>query len=515
LAHRDELLSQARDEIAAVAPTLTVSIEKAAQHAADSIPQPTFFDKRSQRTVVVASVQTLHEKRRLEWGPYTFSVIIIDEAHHSSARSYVNILKHFGAFDDLDATRVVGFTATPNRTDGVGLGAVFQEIAVEHTLPEMISRGVLAPIKAWQVNTGVDLSDVRLVRGDYNESQLQETVNVEKRNLEIVAAYEKYASGTQAIAFCAGVEHSHEIARLFNDRGILAKSVWGSMDRDERAAAIASYHSGETRILANFAILIEGFNAPQTECIILARPTTSDLLVTQMLGRGTRLHPGKEHMIALDIADVTSGKSLASVASLFGLPAKFQTAGGDVVRMANDLESLDPRLQPQATDRDSLERIVAQTKRGLSVVEIDIFAALQENDSLRAFSPYSWTDLGNERFLLRPEPGFTYEVHADALDRYALTWREEKKTVVAGSKSAAFRLADATLRKKHADKVPLFDTRQKWRQNPATEKQIALLGKLVPGRELPKNLTGGAASALLQALFARRVNGKRTDTDAA
>ena len=508
LAHRDELLTQAAAEINAVAPQLTVEVEKAASHAADSIPQPSFFDKKCKRTVVVASVQTLHEKRLKEWGSYTFSTIICDEAHHASARAYVNIFKHFGCYDDVDATRLVGFTATPNRTDGVGLGSVFQEIAVEYTLPDMIKRGRLVPIRAWQVDTSVDLSNVKVVKGDYDEAELQDAVNNEKRNLEIIAAYEKYASGMPAIAFCAGVEHSHEIARLFNERGIPAASVWGAMKKDTRDAALAAYQRGEIKVLCNNNILIEGYNAPATQCILLCRPTTSSLLVSQMIGRGTRLHPGKEYMLAIDIADVTSGKSLCSVASLFGLPEKFKTKGGNVVQMAEDLEDVDPRLHHLANDRESLERIVEKTKTGMSVVEIDLFSVVQYDETIRMFSPFSWIKAGDERYTLRPEKGFTYDIHVDTLGRYAVTWHEAKKTVIAGDKARAFRLADGLIRKKHSDKLMFVDASMPWRKKPASEKQLALIAKLTKGAA-PQNLTQGDAAILLDSLFASK-RGKRT-----
>jgi superfamily II DNA or RNA helicase len=497
IAHREELLMQARDKIAAVAPSLHVEIEQAALRASRK------HKHKRHRSVVIGSVQTMRGKRLQSWKPDAFKVVVVDEAHHATAESYLEVLQHFGCFNKRRPTRLVGVTATPGRTDGVGLGKVFQEIAVCHTLPEMIKRGHLAEIRAWQVQTKTDLRNVKITAGDYNQAQLEEAVNNDKRNLEIVAAYETYASGTQTIAFCAGVAHSHEIARLFNERGVSAKSVWGAMDKDDRADVIASFHAGQTRILTNFGVLTEGFDAPGTGCIILARPTKSELLYTQMLGRGTRLHPGKDHMLLIDIADVASGKSLASVASLFGLPQKFQTAGGSVTELAEDMEEVDPRLRHLALDRESLDRLLAQTKAGQNATEIDLFSVVaHDGEEIRAFSALTWVKLGDERYSIRPEPGYTYEISADTLGRYAARWIEGKRIRVTEDKAEAFRFADWLIRRDHEEKVILIDTKARWRRDPASEKQIALLARLRPGQPMPENLTKGQAKAIIDALFA-------------
>jgi superfamily II DNA or RNA helicase len=512
IAHREELLQQARDKIALAAPSLHVEIEQASSFASRTHPALSLTENRD-RSVVVGSVQTMRGKRLEQWPRDAFRIVVIDEAHHATAESYIDLLTHFGCFNDTNATRLIGVTATPGRTDGIGLSAVFDEIAVSYGIRDLIKRGHLAEIRARQVQTETDLRDVKVFAGDYAQGQLEEAVNNERRNLAIVSAYERYGNGVQAIVFAAGVKHSHAIADIFNGRGIPARSIWGAMEKDARAEAIASYHAGQTRILTNFGVLTEGFDSPGTGCIILGRPTKSELLYTQMIGRGTRLHPGKDHLLVIDIADVASGKSLASVATLFGLPPKFNPQGGSVTRMSEEIQEVDPRLQHLATDRESLERIVAKTKAGLSVVEIDLFAALQaeDDDSLRGLTSFAWTKLADESYMIRVDKGFSYSVHCDTLGRYVVEWLEAKKTVVTGDKRAAFRLADRTIREKHADKTGLFDTRSHWRKQPATEKQKTLLATLLRGKALPENLSAGSASALLQSLFAARRGRRKTD----
>jgi superfamily II DNA or RNA helicase len=483
LAHREELLTQARDKIAFAAPSLHVEIEQAASFASRTHPTSSLFADGA-RSVVVGSMQTLRGKRLKEWPADAFRIVILDEAHHATAGAYVDILTHFGCLDGL--TRLVGVTATPKRTDGIGLGAIFQEIAVEFGIRDMIRSGYLVPIRAWQVQTNIDLRSVRTTAGDYAVGELEQAVNTEKRNFEIVSAYEQYASDMQTVVFCAGVQHSHNVAQVFSQRGIPAEPVWGEMGREARADALDRYHRGETRVLTNYGILTEGWDAPQTQCIILARPTKSELLYTQMLGRALRLHPGKDHMVAIDVADVTGGKSLVSVAMLSGLPPKFNPKGGDVHEM----------------DRESLEKVLAKVKSGMSVAEIDLFAMIARDETLSDFTGLTWLSVGEDRWSIRADKDKTYDIHVDALGRYVLTHIESKVVLgVSKSKKKAFAFADRFIAKHHHEKLYTIDASARWRSAPASEKQIDLIAKLSRGTEISDNLSKGDASLLIGSLM--------------
>jgi superfamily II DNA or RNA helicase len=499
LAHREELLTQARDKIAFAAPSLHVEIEQAASFASRTHPSSSFFENR-ERSVVVGSMQTLRGKRLKEWEPDSFRIIILDEAHHATGGAYIDILTHFGCLDGR--TRLVGVTATPKRTDGIGLGAIFQEIAVEYGIRDMIHGGFLVPIRAWQVQTTVDLRSVKTTAGDYAVGELEEAVNNEKRNCEIVSAYEQYANGMQSVVFCAGVQHSRNVADIFNQRNVPAEPVWGEMGREARAQALASYHRGETRVLTNYGILTEGWDAPQTQCIILARPTKSELLYTQMLGRALRLHPGKDHMVAIDVADVTSGKSLATVAALAGLPPKFNPNGGDVYDMADGLGEIDPRLHRLTTDRESLDKVLAKVKSGMSVAEIDLFAIIARDQTLSDFTGFTWLSVGEDRWSIRADKEMTYEIHIDALARYVLTHTESKAVVyISKNKKKAFAFADRFIAEHHREKLYILDASARWRSAPASEKQIDFIAKLSRGTEIPENINKGDASLLIDSLM--------------
>jgi len=499
LAHREELLTQARDKIAFAAPSLHVEIEQAASFASRTHPASSLFEDR-ERSVVVGSMQTLRGKRLKEWEPDAFRIIILDEAHHATGGAYIDILTHFGCLGGL--TRLVGVTATPKRTDGIGLGTIFQEIAVEYGIRDMIYCGYLVPIRAWQVQTTIDLRSVKTTAGDYAVGELEEAVNTEKRNYDIASAYEQYANGMQGVVFCAGVQHSHNVAGIFNQRSIAAEPVWGDMGREARAKALARYHSGETRVLTNYGILTEGWDAPETQCIILARPTKSELLYTQMLGRALRLHPGKEYMVAIDVADVTSGKSLVTVATLAGLPPKFDPKGGDLYDMAEGLEEIDPRLHRLTTDRETLDKVLAKVKSGMSVAEIDLFAIIARDETLSDFTGFTWLSVGEDRWSLRADKEKTYDIHVDALGRYVLTHTESKAVLrVNKNKKKAFAFADRFIADNHREKLFALDASARWRSAPASEKQIDLIAKLSHGTEIPENITKGDASLLIDSLM--------------
>jgi ATP-dependent helicase IRC3 len=497
LAHREELLTQARDKIAMVAPSLQVEIEQADLRASKKWNS-------QERGVVVASVQSMRGARLQQWAPDAFSTVIIDECHHSAAKTYGAIIEHFGCMSGN--TRLIGVTATPKRSDGVALGAIFQEIAFERHIREMISDGYLVPIRAWQVRTGTDLRQVKITAGDYNARQLEQAVNNERRNYEILGAYEQYGAGLQAVVFCAGVSHAQALAKLFTARGHPALAMWGMMRSEERTAALESYARGVTRVLTNHSLLSEGWDSPQTQCLILARPTKSELVYTQQLGRALRPYPGKDYMVAVDVADVTAGKSLVNAATLAGLPQMFDPKGGDVHAMSLGLDEIDPRLHRNVTDRATLERLLAKTKAGMSVAQIDVFAAIAIDETIRSLSHFAWVSTGIDRWAVRADKGFTYEIHVDVLEQYVLTHLESMTVLeTSGSKAVAFSGADRYIRRHHAEKEGFLDVRAHWRKAEASEKQITLLGRLAQGLEIPPNLSKGDASRLIDSLiYARR-----------
>jgi len=305
LAHRDELITQAVEKICLVHPLMNIGVVKAEVNEADA-------------DVVVASVQSLHERRLKQWEADRFETVIIDECHHATAPSYRRII------DYLQPELLLGVTATPYRGDRLTLAGVFDEIVYSYGILEGIRNGYLVDIEAYRIQTDVDLDGVRTRAGDFHAGELSRAINNEGRNAAIVQAYRQYADGKKTIAFTVDVEHARLLAEAFQHAGIPAAHVHGGMPKEERKAVLEGLRTGEIRVVCNCNVLTEGFDEPSVEAVILARPTKSLSLFTQAVGRGTRLHPGKEKLLLLDVADNTKRHRVVSVHELVGLKKPLQ-----------------------------------------------------------------------------------------------------------------------------------------------------------------------------------------------
>ena len=521
LAHRDELIDQAVDKIRWVVPDLAIEREKAAHRAARV---PGLFG--TQRGVVVASVQTLRGRRLEEWPRDAFDIVICDEAHHATAASYVAIFEHFQA-------RRVGVTATPSRTDGKPLGDVFSRIAVDFGIRHRVQRGWLGPVAARVVRTDTDLSDVKQSAGDYAIGELQSAVNTDGRNHLIIGAVQRWGEGRQTIVYCAGVDHARELAALMTVAGMPAEAIWGEMPMEDRKDALNRFRRGEVRALTNFGVLTEGFDEPKVGCIVLARPTQSVLLITQMVGRGTRpleeiagtldatdplvrrdaiAGSAKPNVLVIDIQDVTH-RMQATAATLAGLPGKFDAKGADIFAAADEMEKIDPRLAARCLDADKLRDLIAKVAAGLSVSEIDVLAATNLDPAVSAYSRFVWASTAPDTFAIRIGTD-TLALSPNTLGQYTLSrmgrapggaWALLKDHIP--DVREAFVLADAFISTQYPEKVGLLDAEAKWRLDGPTDKQIEwLLKKRVfqNRAEVPASLTKGQASQLLDDAFAKR-----------
>lgn len=288
--HTDELVQQAVARIHAVWPTADVGIVKAESNQVHS-------------AVVVASVQTLSKEKRLaefvsvvnqKGGVFLF---VIDEAHHAAAASYRKLI------NNIPYSLLVGVTATPRRSDGKRLSHVFDKVTFNRTLPWAIKRGYLSDVRGMAIYGGADMSSVRTVAGDYSNHDLSEAVNTNLRNEAIVEAWQKHASTRRTLVFTVDVQHAHELAEAFVLAGVKAESIDGKMPLQARRNVLQRFYEGVTQVVTNCNVLTEGYDNPAVDCIVMARPTQSSGLYMQMLGRGTRLFPGKSDCLVLDVVD--------------------------------------------------------------------------------------------------------------------------------------------------------------------------------------------------------------------
>lgn len=279
LAHRAELLQQAADKLNKTT-GLGCSVEKAEESCFGS-----WF------RVTVGSVQSLCRPTRLaKFSEDYFDTIIIDEAHHALSASYQAVLDHFSK------ARVLGVTATPERGDHRNLGQYFESLAYEYTLPEAIHNGYLCPIRAQTIPLQIDLSGVTMQNGDYAAGSLGNALDPYLE--QIADKLIDYAGDRKTVVFLPLIATSQKFCQLLNDRGMKAAEVNG--DSENRAEILQAFDKGEYQVLCNSMLLTEGWDCPSVDCIVVLRPTKIRGLFVQMVGRGTRLFPGKENLLLLD-----------------------------------------------------------------------------------------------------------------------------------------------------------------------------------------------------------------------
>jgi len=375
LAHREELLLQARAKFLNISPELKIGIEQSTSRApADS-------------KVVIASVPTLGRagaRRLRELNPEEFFLIVVDEAHHAVAPTYRRIFEHFGLFDPNTQRYLVGFTATPRRGDKQGLGAVFEDICYARDLREMIAEQYLCPITGWRVDSSTSLDQVRIRHGDFVERDLAEAVNTSHRNSLLVNAYKQYANWGRAIIFCVNVAHAQDVCQTFQSAGIRTAAVWGDMPREDRRATLARFSQGDIRVVTNCNVLTEGFDEPRVDTIIMARPTRSRLLYAQMVGRGTRCYPEKTNLIVIDISDNSKIHRLPRLGDLFNLPPGLNLKGRDALETEHQIEELTERY-PWV----DVQRIYTPTDIKLAAERID-FWKFDPPAEIADFTPNIW-----------------------------------------------------------------------------------------------------------------------------
>lgn len=295
LAHRGELLEQAADKLQR-STGLVSAVEKA-----DATCLNTWF------RVVVGSVQTLQRTARLERFPHDyFGTIIIDEAHHAITDGYRRILDYF------DHARVLGVTATPDRGDMRNLGEVFDSLAFEYKLTDAIKEGYLCRIMAQTIPLQLDISSVTMSGGDYAVGDLGTALDPYLE--QIAAEMAQRCKGRKTVVFLPLIKTSQKFRDLLNSHGFCAAEVNGqSTDRKE---VLADFDAGKYNVLCNSMLLTEGWDCPSVDCVVVLRPTKVRSLYSQMVGRGTRLSPGKSDLLLLDFLWMTDKHELCRPADL-------------------------------------------------------------------------------------------------------------------------------------------------------------------------------------------------------
>lgn len=339
LAHRGELLEQAADKIHK-ATGLGCAVEKAEESC-----QGSWF------RIVVGSVQTLMREKRLGRFPADyFNTIIIDEAHHCISDSYQRVLQHF------PEAHILGVTATPDRGDMRNLGQYFETLAYEYTLPKAIKERYLCPIKALTIPLKIDMSSVSVQAGDFKAGDISTALDP---YLERIAQeMEKYCRDKKTVVFLPLVKTSQKFRDILNGHGFQAAEVNG--DSQDRSEVLEAFEKGNYNVLCNSMLLTEGWDCPSVDCVVVLRPTKVRSLYCQMVGRGTRLSPGKDHLLLLDFLWHTERHELCHPASLI-------CQDEEVARqMTKNIEEAGCPVDIEEAEKTAAEDVVAQREEALA-----------------------------------------------------------------------------------------------------------------------------------------------------
>ncbi len=279
--------------------------------------------------IIFASAQTLY--RRLDKiNPNLFDVVVADEAHLFGSKTFNQSLQHF------DPKLLLGLTATATRMDGMMMGDIFEEIVYQYNIDEAIRDGYLVELDAIQIRTKLNLDNIHTLGGEFNQKELSQTVDVPERNELIYDSYKKYANGKQHIIYCINIEHAQNVNSVFQSHGELSEVLVSDIEiTPDKKATLNRFKNEETTHLINVGMATTGVDIPNVQCITPARPTKSETLFWQILGRGTRTLPGiidgiddpimrreaikrssKSKCIILDIVDVASKHKLINTYTL-------------------------------------------------------------------------------------------------------------------------------------------------------------------------------------------------------
>lgn len=451
LAHREELINQPIKYY-----DFPVGVEMASQSSHGE-------------EVVIASVQSL-TRRLSRFDPDEFDMIVTDECHHSAARTYRAIYNHFN-------TRIhIGLSATVNRGDKVRLDDIFSDIIFQRDLRWGIENNYLSDIYCRRVNIGYDLSHVRTSRGDYAPGELEEAMDGTAD--AIAQTYRELAEGATLI-FAVSVNQAQEIAKRIPGSAVVTGET------KDRARIIEAFTAGEIPCIVNVMVFTEGTDIPRVETIIIARPTQSDSLYTQMVGRGLRLYPGKERLNLIDCVGVTGKASLCTAPSLLGIDMDSVPA-----RKAEEVQGMLFELPVKAA---AASDVPESWVKNVEIVNLWAMEQKYQTHDVSWFKMPSGDlvcSLPDRQSISIPCPN---ELGRTEFGGRAITMQ------------AALDEAYRVLESQYQEARYIWDLNQakRWGRAPASEKQLAIIRKRCKGFDC-SSLTKGEASMILNRIMAGR-----------
>lgn len=455
LQHREELINQNESKFRLINPKSFTSFVKA-------------NDKNYSGDAVFAMVQTLSRNGNLSKLP-VFDHLIIDEAHHSSAISFLNIIEKIRT--DNPYAFLTGFTATPCRADGHGLRrAGFDNCCAEISTSELVNLGFLVPPVAYTHNlAGVSFDGIKkTASGELDMDAVAEVMDIEIHNETVVQKWKELAGDRKTVVFCSTIKHAESVCGVFIYHGINAKVITGETPLTQRADMLKSLADGDLQVVCNVAVLTEGWDEPKVSCVILLRPCSAKSTMIQMIGRGLRIDDGKDNCIVLDF-----GMSLATHRDLL-------TSGKKALddRM-KDCPSCGSSVPPGVSEcpicgfiwekQESSDKEDKEDSESKVITDIEMICL-----NILEQSPFLWSDLFKTDTLL-VATGFESQAFVISIDdgkSYIAIGKQSKhklKVLNKGNKPSCLSVADDFLRASE-----ISDAAQKskrWLNDWATQKQ--------------------------------------------
>jgi superfamily II DNA or RNA helicase len=515
LAHREELIHQPLERLRAVAGDawlLTPGLDR--PRVGVLLGERKQYDAQ----LTIATVQTLayrrkvgedangkpvwqhpHLERLLASGPIDY--LITDEAHHAIAPGYLRVQDGLRqANPDLCH---LGVTATPMRGDDLALANVYRHTAFSITISDLVRAGYLVQPRWLAISTHIDLTGVQSRGGDYAQNQLAERFDTPACRALVVAAHKEYGGDRPAIAFTTSVQGAHDLAQAFRDAGYTAASADGTTDKTERRRILADFREGRFQILVNCGLWTEGLDVPEIACIHLARPTRSDGLYIQMVGRGLRPTPNKTDCLILDYVP-EDARNVAMLGDILGCPipreellkqfARSSEPGALQVEMSFDGDTFDAAgvdLQIVAHELRYLEQSPFVWHRQDGLLTLGCGRGSDGIDRILAIADGQLWVIWRHTAL-----------NADGQARPVGTWQARPWPSTAGDPF----VEGERLAAKHATRA-LVKKGAGWHQRPVSAPQAEYLRKLSQGvlkRRDIDALTAGAASTLINHYHARQ-----------
>ena len=388
LAHRDELIEQARDKFNGMFGEMPGKIKA---------------QENDIRRVTVGSVQTM--QRRDYSGQ--FDTVIVDEAHHAVSPQYQDVLKQF------PGAKVLGVTATPDRGDKRSLGSYFEGIAYEYGLKQAVKEGYLCEIVAKTIPLEIDMSAVKVSMGDFELGAI--AASLEPYLPQIARSIIENASARKTVVFCPLISIAQELAGMIPG----AREVNGSSD-DRKEVLEWFDQAGPGAVLCNAMLLTEGWDCPSCDCVVVLRPTKIRSLYCQMVGRGTRLFPGKENLLILDFLWLSGRHNLCRPASLVSENAE------DIERVVKKAKDEEIDLFGAVSDAEEARRtalaeaIERQTRKKSKLVNpLELFSVLEDIE-LYDYEPFSaWDEQPATAKQIQALQNFGVDADEEMLKGYA------------------------------------------------------------------------------------------------